>query len=108
MLGIFTMLPFIVLPYILYEVFSFVIDMVNHQSSDPEVSHILTGIFAFIFPIILLSILSLGLLVLYIVHAASNKMIDSTERIIWILIFIFFGVIAFPIYWFLRIWNEGK
>ena len=107
-LGIFTAIPFLLLPYILFEIFSFVIDLAAHHENDPDLSHVLMGIFAFIFPIILLSITSLGLLVMYIIHASGNKSMDSTERIIWILIFIFFGVVAFPIYWILRIWNDKQ
>ena len=108
-IGILTLLPFILLPYILYEIFSFVIETVKaSESGDPKPADILLGVLAFITPVIMLSILTLALLIFYIVHTIGNKSIDSTERIIWILIFIFFGVIAFPIYWFMRLWNEGQ
>jgi hypothetical protein len=75
----------------------------NH--GDPEPADILAAIFSFLTPMILLGLLSLGLLIFYIVHVASNKEIQPVERLMWVLLFIFIGVIAFPIYWLLRIWN---
>jgi len=47
-------------------------------------------------------------LIFYIIHAINNKAIDSNERIIWILIFIFAGMIGFPVYWFMRIWQTKE
>src|SRR5688572_19117448 len=105
-LGLFTLLPFVLTPYVIYEVFHFVIDVVNEsQYGEPEPSSIMSGILAFIFPILLLSVTSLTLLIFYIIHAVGNKTIDTTERLIWIIIFLFFGIIGFPIYWFMRVWN---
>ena len=55
---------------------------------------------------ILSALFSLGLLIYYIIHAINNKAIDGNERLVWILIFIFAGMIGFPIYWYMRIWQE--
>lgn len=103
LIGIFTFLPFLLTPYILYEVFHFVMETIAaSENGDPEPAVIFAGIASFIFPIILLSITSLALLIYYIIHAAGNKTIDTTERIIWIVLFVFFGIIAFPVYFFMR------
>jgi hypothetical protein len=105
LLGIFTLLPFIIFPIIFLQIFQFVVHVVAESNhGDPEPADILAAVFSFVTPIILLGILSLGLLVFYIVHVASNKEIQPVERIMWVLLFIFIGVIAFPIYWLLRIW----
>jgi hypothetical protein len=108
-LGIFTFLPFVFFPIIFIQVFGFVIDMVaTSEHSDPEPADILLGISSFLIPIILVSLLSLALLIFYIVHAATNKKLESVEQLMWILLFVFFGIIAFPIYWIMRIWNTSK
>lgn len=51
----------------------------------------------------LLFILTVGALVYFIIHVVNNKNVEGTERIIWILVFVFAGVIAFPVYWIIRI-----
>ena len=108
-LGIFTFLPFIFFPIIFFQIFGFVVNMIaTSEHSDPEPADILLGISSFLVPIILASLLSLALLIFYIVHVATNKKLEGIEQLTWILLFIFFGIIAFPIYWFIRIWNTSK
>ena len=51
-------------------------------------------------------LLGFGLLIFYIVHAVKNKKLDSNERIMWILLFVFVSNIACMIYWVLRIWQD--
>ena len=109
-LGIFTFLPFVFFPIIFFQVFGFVVNMVaaSEHHHDPEPADILLGISSFLVPIILASLLSIALLIFYIIHAASNKKLEGIEQLLWILLFIFFGIVAFPIYWFIRIWNTSK
>ncbi len=109
-LGIFTALPFIIFPFILWNIFQFVVDMVRASDhGEPTTSDIFAGLFSFILPAILSTLLSLALLIYYIIHAVSNKSISSAEQLVWILLFIFIGIVAFPIYWIMRIWNtENK
>lgn len=106
---VFTLLPLVLVPYIFYEVVHFILHTIEtSEDQDPSEAVIIAGVLSFIVPIIILSFISFALHILYIVHAALNKTIDQTEKIIWILIFIFFGTIPFIIYWFLRIWNERE
>ena len=105
-IGVFTLVPFILIPYFLFQIFLFVMDMVAHQPEEPGIATIFAGIASFLIPIIITGIISFGLLIFYIIHAISNKSINSTEQLIWVLVFIFIGTLGFPIYWVLRIWNE--
>ena len=52
------------------------------------------------------ALLSIGLLIFFIMHLLRHKALDSTERIIWILVFLFAGIIGYPIYWYMRIWKD--
>lgn len=108
LIGILTLLPFLIGPYVFFQIFSFIMTAASQDNFEPEPASILSAVFSFIFPIILISIISLGLFIFYIIHAINTKTMDTTERLIWILLFIFVGIIVFPIYWFLRIWNEPK
>ena len=108
-LGIFTLLPFIFFPIICWQIFHFVVEMIAlDKRGDPEAADILLGVFSFAIPIIMVSLLSIGLLIFYIVHAISNKKLENLERLVWVLLFVFFGIIAFPIYWLMRIWNSSN
>lgn len=108
-LGVFTFLPFVLFPVIFYEIFRFVIEMVAiSENREPEVEDILISVFSFIVPIILLSLLCLALLIFYIVHSVTNKKLEAPEQILWVLLFVFFGIIAFPVYWIIRIWNRSE
>ena len=51
-------------------------------------------------------ILSIGLLIFFIMHLVRHKAMESTERIIWILVFLFAGIVGYPIYWYLRVWKN--
>jgi len=55
---------------------------------------------------IIMGILSLGLLVFFIMHLVRNKKMDGIERVIWILVFLFAGIVGYPIYWYMRVWKE--
>ncbi len=108
-LGIFTFLPFVLFPIIFFEIFKFIVDIVAlNERGDPEASDILAAVFSFIVPVILTSLLCLALLIFYVVHAVANKKLETAEQLLWVLLFVFFGIIAFPVYWIIRIWNTSK
>jgi hypothetical protein len=110
LIAILTLLPFLFVPYVIFQIFSFVMTAISNDGMgiDPQPEIILSAIFSFIFPIVLISLLSLGLFIFYIVHVINNKNMETAERIIWVLLFIFVGFIIFPIYLFMRIWNDSK
>lgn len=58
-----------------------------------------------------LGLVSLTVMVLYIIHAVNNRAVTDGERIMWIILFVLAGAIAFPIYFFMRIAgrrNDGR
>jgi len=87
--------------------FGFFITIFKHvQEQDVLPELIFEKIAGMAAAIVLAGLFSLGVLIYFIIHAINNKIIDSTERIIWVLIFIFAGTIGFPVYWYMRIWKE--
>ncbi len=56
----------------------------------------------------LLIITALGLLIYYLIHVMNNRLLDSTDRLTWILIILLANVAAYPIYWYLKIWKRPE
>ena len=108
-LGIFTFLPFVVFPFMLWQVF---VGMGNifsgSESGHPSNGEIAMEFFAFLFPIGMLAFGSLVLLIFYIIHAVMNKSLNAAEQVLWILLFVFLGIIVFPVYWVMRVWNNSN
>lgn len=102
--GILSFLPLIAFIAYMIVFFSFFITTLPELHRNPDEEEI---IFPYIFNIIIfaviLGIISLGVLVFFIIHTVNNKSIDSTEKLVWILIFIFVGMVGYPIYWYMRI-----
>ncbi len=108
LLGLFSLLPmlFLVIYFIVF--FSFLITIFrNSHNPDLFPEMLLQHIGSIIAFMLMMVIIKLGTLIYFIIHAVNNAAIDSTERIVWILVFIFAGMIGFPVYWYLRIWKTA-
>ncbi|HMC84801.1 MAG TPA: hypothetical protein VKI61_04720 [Chitinophagaceae bacterium] len=108
LIGFLSLLPLIFMMAYLIIFFSFMFTMLRQQHNEnffpPQF------IFEHFAPILATALLmgcsKLALLIYFIIHAVDNKLINGTERIVWILVFIFAGIIGFPVYWYMRIWKE--
>ena len=106
--GILSFLPLVAFLVYMFSFLSFMFNVfpqLNDHGPNAE-ELILPNVFTMIIFAIILGIVSLGVLVYFIIHAVNNKTIDSTERLVWILIFIFTGMIGYPIYWYMRIYKN--
>lgn len=109
LLGIFSLLPMLFLVIYFVAFFSFFITMMrNSHNPDlfPEI--MLEHIGSIIAFMLLMVFTKLGTLIYFIIHVVNNRAADGTERIVWILVFIFAGMIGFPVYWYMRIWKEPQ
>jgi hypothetical protein len=52
-------------------------------------------------------LIALGLLPLYMYHLYTNRRIREGRLGVWAVYLLAGGIIAFPVYWYLYIWNEG-
>lgn len=111
LLGILSFLPIILgLVAVVFMFTSFVphLQHLEQLEEEPHPIHILSQMAPLFFMVIISVVIHLGLLIYFIVHLINNKMIKSEERLIWILVFLLAGSIAFPVYWIIRIWPDPK
>jgi hypothetical protein len=94
LLGLFTLLPFLsILAIATLAIFAGTMHL-----------HFLEAVIAII--AVCTAFLGFGLYIYYLVHAINNKEIDSTEKIMWVILFTFSGFIGVPVYFFTRV--NGK
>jgi dipeptide/tripeptide permease len=104
-LGLFTFLPFLLFPIFFWQFFHMIGSSILFDDHRPDEEYLFLS---FVFPAILSAIGALALTIFYVVHAVLNKRLEGSEQILWIMLFIFLGILAFPAYWILRIWNTPK
>jgi hypothetical protein len=103
--GIFTFLPVLLFILFMYSIFSTIVHYAPEieRQQKPDTQEVLETIAPMFIYIVLLSFNTLGLLIYYIIHAVNNKSLVGNERVVWILLFVFLGIIAFPVYFFSKI-----
>lgn len=112
-LGIISLLPIIFIAAYFIWFISFFADMMNtagHRQNNPDSMppYFIKNILWMMMLVGLSMLISVGLMIYYIIHVVNNKSIDSNERIVWILVFIFINIIGYPVYWYMRIWKDNK
>ncbi|HJW96315.1 MAG TPA: hypothetical protein VJ901_22085 [Thermoanaerobaculia bacterium] len=64
--------------------------------------------FWLIFPIHLLTmILMFVVIAMYVIHAFRTDRIPEDRRVLWVIVLLFGGLIAAPIYWYLYLWRPA-
>ena len=107
-IGILSFLPIILLFTLLFMVIWLIPTFVEWDKTYEPAPQEVIGTFGPIFILGLgMGLLSIGLLVFFIMHLLRHKAMDSTERIIWILVFLFAGIVGYPIYWYMRVWKDS-
>ena len=105
-IGLLSFIPIILLFVLLFMILRSIPTFVEWEKYDPDAREV----FSLFGPVFILSvfmgILSLALLIFFIIHLVQNKVMDSTERIIWVLVLLFAGIIGYPIYWYMRVWRD--
>ncbi|MEO1053074.1 MAG: hypothetical protein AAFX87_20740 [Bacteroidota bacterium] len=113
LLGISTIVPILAIMLIFVLFFSLFFSTFyafddQQQIDDISPTIVQTGIMSYVLAILMIAGLSIFHLVYFLIHVVNNKMVDSNERLIWILVFLLAGTIGFPVYWYMRIWKEPE
>jgi hypothetical protein len=104
-LGILSCLPIILVGVIIYMVFDLIPEFMKWDKYEPDAHEVIITMSPIFFTGLFAGIISLVLLIYYIIHLVNNKEMETGERVVWILAFLFAGVITYPVYWAVRIWN---
>jgi len=100
-----------IMPIILFGVYiiMFITSMISivgnadHFEDDPFA--IFSRFGAIFIALICFALFALADLIFFLIHAINNKALKDNERIIWVLVFVFAGMIGYPIYWYMRIYK---
>ena len=107
LLGVLSFLPMLLIVLYFVTFFSFFITILRHAQEEDQLPQLILERIGWVIGVaMLMGFISLGLKIYFIIHAVNNTAIDSTERLVWILVFIFAGMIGYPVYWYMRIWKE--
>ena len=92
---------------VLFLLFVFGMILLTGPGEEPgNLSPIFAGGFLLIFLLHFITIfLIMCLMVYYIVHAIKNEWLSSDMRIVWVLVFVFVGIVAEPVYLYTNIWK---
>lgn len=105
LLGIATILPFILFGLYFVSLFQSSIGMSGANGPDGAAVGLLSlGVTLLIFFSSVL--VSIVLFVYYLVHVINNPRLDASNRLIWALVILFFQNFGFIIYWYFQIWRE--
>jgi len=113
LIGIFSILPLLLFVIYMVSMVSFFIYFFREAAvSGKDPDDLLYPGFAnmagMIVTMVLLGLLSLAVLVYFLIHSINNQALNRDERLVWILVFIFVGMVTFPIYWYMRIWRTPE
>ena len=106
LLGTLSFLPIVLLLIFFFMIFTMIPQFSRWEGREPDAYEVLSSFMPLFFVIIFMGILSLGLLIFFILHLVKSKTMDTTERIVWILVLLFAGMIGYPIYWYMRVWKD--
>ena len=109
LIGIVAFLPLIFFLIYMGTFISYILDTVRYEAlGDGEElpTQFVSNMIGIVVSAVIMGLLSLGVLVFFIVHCINNTVVTSDERIMWILLFIFVGMVVFPIYWYMKVWKQ--
>jgi len=106
LIGILSLLPLLLVVVYTISFFGIFISAIRQHGRPEAFPEMMLDHIVWIMAVaLLMGISSLAMLIYFIVHAVNNTAIDSSERLVWILVFIFAGIIGGPVYWYMRIWK---
>jgi hypothetical protein len=108
-LGILSVLPLFgivwVLVYVFTDLVSYFIEL-DHSGMEPNASEIFARLGSMIISVVVLGLLHFGLLLFFIIHLMQDLGAKDSDRLVWLLLLLFFNPFSYPFYWYFRIYND--
>ncbi len=105
-IGLLSFFPLIIAAVSIILVINLIPQFIEWDNHMPDHQTVLSTLCTLIIAALISCLISLGLLIYFLIHMLNNKKLDSGEKVVWILAFLFVGVVGYPVYWYMRIWNE--
>lgn len=105
-IGFLSFTPIVFGLIIIIMIFNMIPHFIIWDKQEPDFYTVFTTITPLIVTGIIACLISLGLLIFFLVHMLNNKLMEPVEKIIWILAFLLAGAVGYPLYWYMRVWNE--
>lgn len=106
LIGILTLAQLFVVLFGIIWFFSTLFPVLITGNEDAIQNVLMLSIAKFVIMVILMSILSIGLQIFYIIHAGMNKHISTAMKVIWVCLLFFVGFIVEVVYFFMEIVPE--
>jgi hypothetical protein len=105
--GVLSFIPLLLGLIVLIQVVMLFPQMLSWNQQEPDPFTVFNTMWPVFITGIVAAVIAIGILIYFIIHMLNNKRVETSERIIWILIFLFAGAIGYPIYWYMRIWKTA-
>lgn len=108
LLGVLSFIPLILFGAWLYSYVQWIVNFIPNAATyeaDPngmlrDMGGLLRMSFSLLLPA---GLLALGLMIYYLIQIVNNRALPDGERVVWIIVIVVFNIVAFPIYWIMRI-----
>ncbi len=101
LLGIFSFIPLVLAVVMIVFAINIFLDQNNFSST-----YTLSDFMPIVITGVLASACNIGLLIYYIIDITRQRNMADGEKIMWILLFLFTPVIAYPVYFFIRVYSR--
>lgn len=105
-IGFLSFTPIVFTIVIILMVLNLIPHFIEWDKYEPDFYTVFSTIAPLIITAIIACLISLGLLIFFIIHMLNHKKMEPVEKVIWILAFFLVGVVGYPVYWYMRVWNE--
>ena len=108
-LGILSVVPIISIIWLLVYIFTrlvpYFIELEN-SGMDPSPGEIFSMLSGLIVTVVIMGFLHFGLLVFFIIHLMQDHAAKDGDRLVWLLLLLFFNPFSYTFYWYFRIYND--
>jgi uncharacterized membrane protein len=107
LLGILSFIPLISIITYLVIMFKFVFNVMANKGQDlAEPTEFLSSFLPAIILVVIGALLGTFLFIYFLILAIKDKSSKENDRILWVLLLVLVSPLAFPLYWYVRLWTN--
>ncbi len=107
LLGILSFIPLISIITYLVIMFKFVFNVMANKGQDlAEPTEFLSSFMPALILVVIGALLGTFLFIYFLILAIKDKSSKENDRILWVLLLVLISPLAFPLYWYVRLWTN--